>query len=81
MWHKPGVKSRLGTPYTRTSSMQTLLANIGFLVNISETCLVLLMNYCVSNELRVLKKNRYMKNLHKKVIIDDTGFRWDSVSV
>ena len=61
--------------------MQTSLATIGFLVNISETCLVLLMNYCVSNELRVLKKNRYMKNLHKKVIIDDTDFRVDSVSV
>ena len=35
---------------------------------------------CV-NELRVLKKNRYMKNLHKKVIIDDTGVRVDNVSV
>ena len=81
MWHIPGIKCRLGTPYTRTNSMQTSLANKGFLVNISETCLVLLINYCVSNELRVLKKNRYMKNLHKKVIIDDTGFRWDSVSV
>ena len=34
-------------------------------IYISETCLVLLMNYCVSNELRVLKKNRYMKNLLK----------------
>ena len=61
--------------------MQTSLATIGFLVQISEMCLVLLMNYCVSNELRVQKKNRYMKNLHKKVIIDDTGFRVDSVSV
>ena len=61
--------------------MQTSLATIGFLVQISEMCLVLLMNYCVSNELRVQKKNRYMKNLHKKVIIDDTGFREDSVSV
>ena len=61
--------------------MQTSLATIGFLVNISETCLVLLMNYCVSNDLRVLKKNRYMKNLHKKVVIDDTGSREDSVSV
>ena len=46
--------------------MQTSLATIGFLVQISETCLVLLMNYCVPNELRELKKNRYMKNLHKK---------------
>ena len=61
--------------------MQTSLATIGFLVHISETCLVLLMNYCVSNELRVLKKNIYMKNIHKKVIIDDTGFRVDSVSL
>ena len=61
--------------------MQTSLATIGFIVNLSETCLVLLMNYCVSNELRVLKKNRYMKNLHKKVIIDDTGFRVDNVHV
>ena len=61
--------------------MQNSLATIGFLVHISERCLVLLMNYCVSNELRVLMKNRYMKNLHKKVIIDDTGFRVDSVSV
>ena len=46
--------------------MQTSLATIGFLVQISETSLVLLMNYCVPNEFRVLKKNRYMKNLHKK---------------
>ena len=61
--------------------MQTSLATIGFLVQISEMCLVLLMNNCVSNELRVQKKNRHMKNLHKKVIIDDTGFRVDSVSV
>ena len=47
--------------------MQTSLATIGFLEHISEMFLVLLMNYmyCVSNELRVLKKNRYMKNLHK----------------
>ena len=52
-----------------------------FLDHLSETYLVLLMNYCVSKELRVLKKNRYMKNLHKKVIIDDTGFRVDNVSV
>ena len=44
-------------------------------------CLALLMNYCVSNDLRVQKKNRYMKNLHKKVIIDDSDFRVDSVSV
>ena len=48
--------------------MQTSLATIGFLVQISEKCLVLLMNYCVSNELRVLKKNRYMKNLHNNNI-------------
>lgn len=75
------MKSRLGTPYTRKSSTQTSLVSIGFLVHISETWLVLLMNYCVSNELRLLMKNRYMKNSHKKVIIDDTGFRVDNVSV
>ena len=61
--------------------MQTSLATIGFLVHISERFLVLLMNYCVSNELTVLMENRYMKNIHKKVIIDDTGFTVDSVSV
>ena len=61
--------------------MQTSLATIGFLVHISETCHVLLMYYCVSNELRVLKKKRYMNKLHTKVIIDDTGFRVDNVSV
>ena len=63
------------------AACKTSLATTGFLVHISERCLVLLMNYCVSKELRVLKKNRYMKNLHKKVIIDDTGFRVDNVSV
>ena len=56
--------------------MQTSLATISFLDHISETCLVLLMNNCVSKELRVL-----MKNLHKMVIIDDTGFRVDNISV
>ena len=61
--------------------MQTSFITIGFLVHILETCLVLLMNYCVSNELRLLMKNRYMKNSHKKVIIDATGFRADNVLV
>ena len=45
------TRYQIQAPYTRTSSMQTSLATIGFLVHISETCLVLLINYCVSNEL------------------------------
>ena len=61
--------------------MQTSFDTIGFLVHISETCVVLLMNYCVSKELRLLMKHRYMKNSHKKVIIDDTGYRADNVLV
>ena len=60
--------------------MQISLGTECFLILMSGKNFALLMNVCVSNELRAMKTKRDMKNLHEKDIIDGTGFEVDSLS-